>query len=722
MRNPAAFAFAFAALAPTTIAGQAAGQLTVDRIVSTARPLVGPAPTSPIWSPDSRALAFLWSETPGQPRDLWVVERSGTGVPTRLTREGTSEFAWLPDGRTLVALHRGRLWLVPLAGSVRALAAADREKADIAVSPDGGTVSYLSEGDLWLQPTAGGSPTRATSVALPASSQVGLGTYHKPDREVGRYVWGGGPAYAWSPDGRFIALQVVDRRQVRVMPFPYYLSDESSMSNLRRGVPGDQNELRMLRVLELATGTLRELPLAEPESVQILDFQWSPRGELLIDRESDTAEDRWLLVADPLAGTVTERWHDQRATRIYNAVSSAWGPNPGEILFVSDLDDWYRLYSLPPGSRSPKPLTPTGSDVNGDRGAPVPQLSPALASVVYVSSAAGPAERQVYRVPARGGTPTRITTRAGSHQPTLSPDGRSAAILHSDDLTPPALSLIDLATGAERIVARSAAPELSGLGLRAPRYLSVPHLTDPYRIHAKLIEPPGFDPGRKYPVIFGPVYSNTVRNRWGGLYGLVQRLLAERGYLVVQVDVRGSTGYGREFREKFLMDWGGGDLSDIESVARHLATLPYADTSRMGIWGSSYGGTLTVYSLFKKPGLFKAGVAGAPATDPRFFGSDDVAIARRPATHPEAFSRGDARQYAGGLRDRLLIIHGMQDDVVPFRTSVVLAEHLIKLGKDFDLVFAPGATHGWTQREHDARFLLGKLVAHFERYLRSEHR
>jgi dipeptidyl-peptidase-4 len=114
--------------------------------------------------------------------------------------------------------------------------------------------------------------------------------------------------------------------------------------------------------------------------------------------------------------------------------------------------------------------------------------------------------------------------------------------------------------------------------------------------------------------------------------------------------------------------------------------------------------------------LYKAGVAGAAAVDPYFFGTDDVAIARRPQSHPEAFARG-AAQYAGNLEDHLLIIHGMQDDVVPFKTTVVLAEELMRLGKDFDFAFAPGATHGWTRPTHYARYLFGKLVAHFDRYL-----
>jgi len=123
-----------------------------------------------------------------------------------------------------------------------------------------------------------------------------------------------------------------------------------------------------------------------------------------------------------------------------------------------------------------------------------------------------------------------------------------------------------------------------------------------------------------------------------------------------------------------------------------------------------------MYAMLRKPGLFHAGVAGAAAVDPFLFGSDDVAIARRPQSHPATFERG-ALQFAARLQGHLLLIHGLQDDVVPFSTVLTLAEAFMREGKDFDLAIAPLATHGWTQRPYYARYLLGKLVEHFDRHL-----
>jgi len=252
-------------------------------------------------------------------------------------------------------------------------------------------------------------------------------------------------------------------------------------------------------------------------------------------------------------------------------------------------------------------------------------------------------------------------------------------------------------------------------------YVSFPSLVDNYKLHARILKPTNMKPGKKYPVIFGPVYSNTARNRWSGNYSLIQQLLVQKDYIVVQVDSRGSNGYGRAFREEFLLGFADQDIEDYASAVAYMESLDYVDPDRIGIWGSSYGGTLSVYSLLKKPGLFQVGIAAAAAVDPVFFGTDDVAIVRRPQTHPEVFER-KAIKYASNLEGKLLFIHGMQDHVVPFKTTAVLAEELMKQGKDFDFAFAPGATHGWSRERYYSRYLFGKIIEYFDRHLKPSSR
>jgi len=691
--------------------------LTIER-VTTGRSLIGTAPVAPAWSPTSPRLAFLWNDA-GQPqRTLWIVDRDGTAprrlLPT-LNTAPVSDFAWHTDGTTIVFVQAGDLFRLPADGGAPLRLSTDGgDKSDLTISPDGKQVAYLSNGDLYTLPLGSSTPVRRTDVAVRPVGRVPLGTYYRPDVEIGSATWGGdAPSYAWSPDSRTIAVHYVDRRGVPTIDIPYYLGTKPVMNALRRSAPGDANEVRKIGLLDVNTKQLRFIELPDSSSTRVVNFAWSARGTLLIDRATDDEIDRTIHVVEP--GSITPRriWHDHRDTRIYNDIASSWSADGKQVLISGDLDDRYRLYALTPGDSTPRALTPATSDVTG-----AAQPNVATGRILYMSNDPLPSERHVWTVRGDGSRRERITQRAGTHTPFPSPDGRTLALLSTDDVTPSELWLQPLSAGATaRRITQSQAPEFATTPWVTPAYVTFRSRTDTPPLHARILYPPNLDPSRKYPVLFGPVYSNTVRNRWAGLYATLQQYLAiEKGYIVVQVDVRGSTGYGRDFREKFLNDWGGQDLEDLESAVEYMKLQPFVDGSRLGIWGSSYGGTLTVYSLLKKPGLFQAGVAGAPATDPHFFGSDDVAIARRPQTHPQVFTRG-ALQYAGNLRDHLLIIHGMEDDVVPFATSIALAEEFMRLGKDFDIAFAPAATHGWTQRPYYARYLLMRLVDHFDRYL-----
>ena len=689
--------------------------LSIDRILSKPS-IAGTSPSSPSWSADSQQLAFLWNDSGLTRREIWAVKGDGSGL-RQITSEvegkgGVGMFVWAPNAADLIYLRSGDLWHISFAsGKGKRLTKTGGNKSNLAISPNGRYASFLQDGDLWLFNLASNKLTQQTRVGVPSISKVPLGRYNRPDVEIGSYVWGG-PTYAWSPDSRTIAVHYVDRRDMRKVPFPYYLGKETIANNIRRGYPGDPNEYRTIGFFSVENGDLKLLDLPSPTANRIVGFSWSPNGKLLLDQESDSATDRWLHTVDPTDGRLKEIWHDHRETRIYTSIASAWHSDGERVVFLSDLGDRYGLYLLTPGEETPNLLTNKSFDVTG-----TPLITAPANRIFFQSNEPSPYERHVFHISDEGGASTRVTTLPGQHRPYPSPDGMRVALLHNSDLSPTELYLMDTRDGLlESQITISPNSEFMDRSWVQPRYATFKSQIDDYTLHARILEPANIKRGKRYPVIFGPAYSNTVRNRWAGTIGLLQQLLVERGYIVIQVDVRGSTGYGREFREKFLMDFAGNDIEDLESAVNYLSTLPYVDPERIGIWGSSYGGTLTIYSLFKKPGLFKAGVAGAAAVDPYFFGTDDVAIVRRPESHPEAFTRG-ALQYADNLEDHLLIIHGMQDHVVPFKTVAVLAEELIRLGKDFDFVFVPGATHGWTRPTHYARYLFGKLIAHFDQHL-----
>lgn len=682
--------------------------LTVERIVSRRPALSGTAPAAPSWSPDGKLLAFLWNDQALPERQLWVVDRDGARL-RRLTEPGSagavSEAAWLP-GQRLVYLQGGEVRRIQAGGGKpEVLAPASAGRSSLSVSPDGRTAAWVEQGDLWLLALAGGAPVRATAVAVKPLGGGG-GVYDRPDVELGHGAWDGDLPASWSTDGKYLALQYVDRRGVHAFPIPDYLTPEATLARVRRGAPGEVNELRTVAVLEVATRKLRLLALPEPTRWHLLTLAFSPRGQLLVDRETDDSIDRAVHLVDPRTGALTEVWTDHRESRIYNQVASAWHPDGKRILLTGDLDERYRLYLLTPGSRALEPLTSGPHDVLG------PAIAPAGARVIhYLSNDPRPEERQVWRIPAGGGTAAQVSTLPGTNRPLVSPDGSALAFLHSDDTAPPELYI------GERRITRSPPPEFDRVRWGQVQYRTFPSTTAGVPLHVRMVLPADLDPSRRYPVLFGPVYSNTVRNEWNTRFGGLMQLLVEHGYVLVQVDGRGSTGYGRAFREKFLFEWGRADLDDLQDAVAGMKSLSFVDPGRVGIFGSSYGGLLTVFALFKKPGLFQAGVAGAPATDPRYYGSDDVAITRTPATHPEVFDRGRAALYAAGLRDPLLIIHGMADDVVPFQTSVMLAEAMVRARRKFEFAFTPTATHAWATGEADALYLYGRLVDFFERWI-----
>jgi dipeptidyl-peptidase 4 len=735
---------------PPSPSAALAPSLALERVAALPS-VIGTAPSAPTWSPDSARLAFLWNEQ-GRPfRDVYLVKADGSGL-TRLTdlqtsdpvpappddsstealaarasaraRGGVSELLW--DGTdAIVVVHRGRAFRVvttapspvpepmPLGDGV----------SDLALSPDRTRIAFLKDGDLWVSSRSMAGPVRVTAIGVAAIGTVPLGTYNRADREVGTGVWGADwPPFAWSPDGKRIAFHAVDRRHIRKVPFPSYLGKETVVSELRRGYPGDENERRTLHLVTIATKAVRDLRLPEPGRRAVSDFSWSPSGRLLVDHVSDTGAERWLYVADAATAALRQVWHDRRDSRIYPAYVARWHWDGRRILVVADLEERDRLYAIDPDDSAPvpQPLSPVEWDVAGERGAAIVQVVASDNSVVFTGTGRGPYERHVYRVADGTSAPDVLTSAPGVHVPTVSPDGLRLAAVWSDDVTPPELRVGGTRAGSAWVTVTSSPPaEFAAQAWVRPRYQTFTSAVDGFEVHARILEPANLDRTRRHPVIFGPVYSNTVRNRWGGVNGTLQQYLVQRGYIVVQVDVRGSVGYGRRFREAFLMDYGGKDLDDLQAVVDGLAALPYVDRARMGIWGSSYGGLLSAYALLKRPGMFAAGVAGAPALDPLAFGPDDVAITRAPDTHPDAFVRGSAMQLGDDLRDHLLIIHGMMDDVVPFRTTMALAERLMLLGKDFDLATAPAATHGWSSREHYATYFYRKLVQHFDRHLRA---
>jgi dipeptidyl-peptidase-4 len=312
----------------------------------------------------------------------------------------------------------------------------------------------------------------------------------------------------------------------------------------------------------------------------------------------------------------------------------------------------------------------------------------------------------------------------GTHSPVPSPDGRWVADLFSSDTIPPDLHLLD-GTGrddAGRRVTVSPLAELARYRFTAPRYVTFPSRADGATLHARLLLPPGRADGARVPLIVGSAYSNTVRNQWGGrnahpLWGLDQVLL-EKGFAILAVDVAGSSGHGTAFRRRIRLDYGGIDVEDLHSGVEWAVREGIADSARVGIWGSSYGGLLTTMSMFTKPGVYRAGVAGAPATNVWHALTGEQRVMMRPQEQMAEYAAASSHTKADGLRGALMIIHGVRDPVVLYRDSAWLTQYLIQMGREVELVTLPDAGHGWDlEGLAQTRYAFKRLVGYFMRWL-----
>jgi dipeptidyl-peptidase-4 len=721
-----------------------APRLTVERVGSLPN-LAGTPPAAPVWSPDSSRVAFLWNDRGYPLLDIWIASAEG-GPPVKVTdvarqfpiaesdvagdeslaarvaeraRRGIGHVTWAPDGASVVFAHGGGLYRVGADGAgLNVLAPPKGGRAALAFSSDGTRLTYLQDGDLWSMNVQTRERIQLTRLARPPIGTIPGGAFARPDVEVA--------SFRWSRDGRFIALHVSDRTRIRKVVIPDYLGEETRAIPVRRDFPGDNDHERYLMLLSLEDGQLRRIPLKDPFDRRVTGYEWSPNGSrLLVDQSSENAVHRWMYLVDSTRLSVEEIWHDARPTRTSTHWTSAWRTDGRAIVFASDKDGRHHLYALPvPPAGGAQQLTAGDWSVIGESAASPLVVSRAARALFFVSNQSAREERQVYRMPESGGSVVAVTNTPGIHAPYVSGDGRYVADIRSDDVTPPELYIVDTAMkGVERKVTASPAAEFSQYQWVRPRYVTFRSRTDGAELRGRVLEPPHLDRTKKHAAILGPVYPNSVRNRWGdreewrGLFSTFQQFLVlERGYVVLQVDVRGSVGHGREFREQILRDFGGIDVEDLESGAEYLKTIPYVDPARLGIWGSSYGGLMTAMSLFKKPGLYKAGVASAPATNLWHATTGEVRVARRPDTDPDVF-RKSVINHGEKLQDHLLIVHGMQDDIVLFKDSVMLAEKLMMLGEKFDFAVAPRSVHPWSTSDYVAVYLLNKIADHFERHL-----
>lgn len=724
----AAIAIVGAARAQGPAAASAAKErFTLERLYALPR-IIGTAPRAPVWSPDGRTLAFLWNEEGTNFADVYAVSVGDT-KPVRLTSmprrtpsgkpegspeavaeaeaieldPGVASVRWHPDGKRLVFSFRGASYVVAPGRDPEKMTEAGGLESMGVLSPDGKSQAFVRGGALMVRPAG-----------VPAAPAREL---HKPEAVGVRLR-----VNAWSPDGRRLLVTEIDARKMPRRKIPDYLGAETEAREVPRAFPGEETPTQRVGVVDVAAAAVGWLELGDRPADMITSLAWSPDGRsVLVDACDKFVKDRSLVVVDAATGAVEEWVRERDPVNVTPGWQARWAPDGKGIYFLSDREEDYHIWFLASSGAAPVRIT------RGPWAVFSFEVSAAAEAIFFVANLGRPEERHLFRVGLKGGTPVRMSVRPGTHAPVLSPDGRHAADIFSSDETPFDLFLTKLGTGPgnvgdERQVTRSPLPEFGDYTWAKPEYVTFPSRTDGTTLHGRLTLPPGLDKAKRYPAILGSVYSDTVRNQWGGrtahpTWGLDQ-YLAQEGYVLLNVDVRGSEGHGSKYRQGLFQGYGVVDIEDLHSGVEYLKALGFVDPDRIGVWGSSYGGLMTAMSLFKKPGVYKAGVAGAPATNVFHAQPGQMWVMMDPREHRGKYEASSPLYHAAGLRDHLMIIHGMRDTVVLYKDTVVLVDRLIGLGKDIDLVTLPDSEHSWdTGPSRQTIFAFRKLVEHFDRHL-----
>ena len=443
--------------------------------------------------------------------------------------------------------------------------------------------------------------------------------------------------------------------------------------------------------------------------VEIEGVEWSRDGRYAaIQFHSYDNKDRWLAVLDreereaPVLHTV-ERLSDPEGWINWSFNQYGWLGNTHQLYFLSEATGYSHLYVHDVKDGKTTALT-EGRYVVSD-----PQPSPDLRFIYYAANVEHPGHYNVYRVALANGRSERLSSLGGLTDFLLSPDGERLLLRHSQTLHPPELYVQAAKPGAEATrLTRTTSEAFLAQPWTPPEIVEVPSTHQDRPVYSRLYLPPeGHEKrdaaGKRPAVLFvhGAGYLQNAHHGWSAYFRefMFHSLLTRHGYVVLDMDYRGSAGYGRDWRTAIYRHMGEPELRDLQDGIAWLVENYDVDPERVGVYGGSYGGFMTMMALFKEPDLFAAGAALRPVTDWAHYNHPYTSnILNTPAVDPEAFRRSSPIEFAEGLDKPLLICAPMLDDNVFFMDTVRLVQHLIELEKeDFEVAIYPVEPHGFVQ-------------------------
>jgi dipeptidyl-peptidase-4 len=699
-----------AAQAPASTATSAYKPLTVDRIYS--EPSLNGRLTRGIqWTPDSKQISFFESNATGKVgrTELWVVDvASGqrhailsaeklesvlpadsepTTQATGLGRRAPAEYQWAPGGGALLFQGPTSLaWFDLKTQASRTLVTGKERITDPKISPDGKYVSFVRNHNLWLVSAADGKERAFTEGGTEEVRKGELDWVYPEELEITTAYW-------WAPDSSAIAYFQMDESKVAKYPLVDFSSPVGEAEEERYPPAGGANPLVRVFVAPVGGGEAHAMDTGENTDIYIARVNWlTDSKHIAIQRLNRPQTVLDLLVCDAATGAARTALNETDQYWINVSNDLHFLKDGKRFLWSSERSGYRHLYLYDLEGKQLAQITKGEWEVSA-----VDAVDEGKGLVYFTGTAKSPLERHLYRVSLDGSAISRITIHNGTHAASMAPDASAFVDTYSDVLAPPRQGVARADGSLLRVINENKVTELAEYHLSAPQFLSV-KVHDGVALNAVMIKPPNFDESKKYPVLvytYGGPHVQVVLNAWGGNMALWNQSMAQKGYIIFSLDNRGSAGRGHIFEEPIHYNLGAVELSDQREGVAYLKSLPYVDGERIGIWGWSYGGSMTLHAMFSVGAPFKAGFAGGPVTDWHFY--DSIYTERYlglPQQNETSYRTSSPIDRAENLKGKLLIAHGTDDDNVHFANTLTLIDKLIEVGKYAEVMPVPGRGHG----------------------------
>lgn len=655
---------------------------------------------APNWAPDGKAFfyeqdsdIYLYTVADRKAREWFHTEPLEKAAVTPIRpqafgwqnrRVTTASYQWFPNSRDLLAAVNGDLFVVHENGKFDQVTKTDIDEEDPRLSPDGKLVLYRSKSNLYTLDLKSKTTRQLTHDGTPTLLNGQLDWVYPEELDLGTATW-------WSPDSKHIAYLQFDVSHEFIYPQIDLLGERALSEPERYPQAGTPNALVKLGVISPEGGETEWMQAGETSNTLLARVAWLPdSSQIALERFSRVQDKLDLLFCDPASGAVHPVIHEESKTWVNVADNLFFLESRPEFLWTSERSGFRHIYRYSNKGELLGQLTSGDWQVSS-----IAAIDEKRGSVYYTSSEASPLETQLYRVALQGGERSRVTKEEGTHTIHANDDGSFYVDSYSS-LKQPAQTLLANEEGERVSVIQPMDKSISEEYSLIPEEIITLKTGDGTTLYARLIRPANFQPSTKYPAIvyvYGGPQAQSVRNHWTGLNW--EQVLAHRGYVIWQLDNRGSAGRGLAFESGVYHQLGKLEVADQRLGVEHLIQMGFVDPKRIGITGWSYGGYMTIHALLFAPDIFKVGVAGAPVND--WHNYDTIYTERYmglPDRNPQGYDASSNVKNASKLEGKLLIVHNMEDDNVLFQNTMQVADALEKADKQFFMQIYPQKTHG----------------------------